>query len=51
MAEDKIIMPSGQGGLVRYFENYKSKFHIKPAHVIIMVIVVMMIEALLYIIG
>ncbi len=29
MAQDKISMPSGIGGLVRYFDEYKSKFEIK----------------------
>tara|TARA_Y100000034_G_C6735207_1_gene325978 strand:- start:496 stop:648 length:153 start_codon:yes stop_codon:yes gene_type:complete len=28
MAEDKIQMPSGIGGLVRYFDDYKSKLEI-----------------------
>ncbi len=27
-------MPSGMGGIVRYFEDYKSKVEIKPEHVI-----------------
>ena len=51
MAEDKITMPSGQGGLVRYFDSYKSKIKIKPSHVILMVIIVILIEAFLYIVG
>ena len=29
-----IKMPSGMGGLVRYFDDYKSKVEIKPEHVI-----------------
>jgi len=28
MAEEKIRMPSGMGGLVRYFDDYKSKLEI-----------------------
>jgi len=31
---DKISMPGSFGGLMRYDEEYKSKFTIKPAHVI-----------------
>ncbi|MAH07562.1 hypothetical protein CMI38_04925 [Candidatus Pacearchaeota archaeon] len=28
MADEKIQMPSGIGGLVRYFDDYKSKIEI-----------------------
>ncbi len=51
MAQDKISMPSGMGGLVRYFDEYKSKIRIKPGHIIIMVIVVIMIMIFLYTYG
>ncbi|MCH8329480.1 MAG: preprotein translocase subunit Sec61beta [Nanoarchaeota archaeon] len=51
MAQDKISMPSGMGGLVRYFDEYKSKIRIKPGHIIIMVIVVIMIMVFLYTYG
>ena len=43
MAQDKISMPSGMGGLMRYFDEYKSKIRIKPGHIIIMCVVVMII--------
>ena len=46
--DDKISMPSGQGGLVRYFDDYKSKIEFKPGHVILMAIVVMLIELFLH---
>jgi preprotein translocase subunit Sec61beta len=29
-----INLPSGMGGLVRYNEEYESRFHLSPAHVI-----------------
>jgi preprotein translocase subunit Sec61beta len=29
-----IRMPSGMGGIVRYFEDYKSKVEIKPEYVV-----------------
>ncbi|MBR9677572.1 preprotein translocase subunit Sec61beta [Candidatus Woesearchaeota archaeon] len=49
MARDnKIRMPSGMGGLVRYFEDYKSKFEIQPQHVIILVVVVILLELVLH---
>ncbi len=51
MRQDKISMPSGMGGLMRYFDEYKSKIRIKPGHIIIMVIVVIMIMVFLYTYG
>jgi len=47
MARDKIQMPSGIGGLVRYFDEYKSKIQIKPGHVLIMIVLVTIIMILL----
>jgi len=44
-------MPSGMGGLMRYFDEYKSKIRIKPGHVIIMCIVVIVIMLFLYTYG
>lgn len=41
MAKSKISMPSGSGGLVRYYdEEYKSRFMFKPQWVIAAVVVV-----------
>ncbi|MBI2651809.1 preprotein translocase subunit Sec61beta [Candidatus Woesearchaeota archaeon] len=51
MAQDKIMMPSGMGGLMRYFDEYKSKIRIKPGHIIIMCVVVIVIMSFLYIYG
>lgn len=48
MADNRITMPSTQGGLVRYFEDYKSKIELKPGHVIVLVVIVMLIEAFLH---
>jgi len=44
-------MPASIGGLVRYFDEYKSKIEFKPGHVIIMAVVVMAIEILLHTFG
>ncbi len=41
-------MPSGMGGLVRYFDEYQSKIKFKPGHVIILSIVVIVIMLILY---
>jgi preprotein translocase subunit Sec61beta len=48
MAQERISMPSGMGGLVRYFDEYKSKIKFKPGHVIVFCIVVIIIMIFLY---
>lgn len=47
MAEERISMPSSQGGLVRYYNEYKSKIQIKPVHVVAFAITVIVFELLL----
>ena len=51
MAGNKISMPSGMGGLVRYFDEYKSKIEFKPGHIIVLCVVVIVIMVFLYIYG
>ncbi|MFC1753514.1 preprotein translocase subunit Sec61beta [Thermoproteota archaeon] len=41
--DNKISMPSGIGGLTRYFDEYRSKITIKPGHVVIICIVVILL--------
>ncbi len=41
MAKDSINLPGGFGGLMRYNEEYDSKLKMKPVHVIIFIILVM----------
>ena len=48
MAQDRVSMPSSMGGLVRYFDEYKSKFELKPGHVVILIVIVILIEILLH---
>ena len=36
-------MPSGMGGIVRYFDEYKSKISFKPGHIIVLCIAVIII--------
>ena len=48
MAQERVSMPSSMGGLVRYFDEYKSKFELKPGHVVILVVIVILIEILLH---
>lgn len=41
---DKISMPSSGGGLMRYFDDYKSKIQIKPTYIIIAIVLIIFIE-------
>jgi len=34
-----VSMPSSYGGIVRYFEEYKSKIELKPDHIVFIAIV------------
>jgi preprotein translocase subunit Sec61beta len=49
--DNKLSMPSGMGGLMRYFDEYKSKTRIKPGHIIITCFVDIMIMVFLYTYG
>lgn len=40
MADEKIRLPSGIGGLVRYFDDYKSKIEINKTYFIAFVVIV-----------
>ena len=51
MADNKISMPSGMGGLVRYFDEYKSKIRFKPGHIVVLCVVVIIIMIVLYAYG
>lgn len=52
MAKDnKIHMPSGQGGLTRYFEESASKVRLSPGAVIVISVIVMVFIILLHIFG
>lgn len=48
MSQDKVQMPSSGGGIVRYFDDYKSKIEFSPWAVVIMIVVVILIEVFLY---
>jgi preprotein translocase subunit Sec61beta len=47
MTKDRISMPSSMGGLVRYFDEYKSSIEFKPGHIIVLIVVVILIELIL----
>lgn len=44
---DKVYMPSGMGGLIRYGEEGKVKFRIKPEQLIYIVIGIVAVELVL----
>lgn len=47
MAQNKINIPSGLGGLVRYSEEYQSKLKLKPMHIVIFIILVILFVSVL----
>ncbi len=47
---ETMRMPSGAGGLVRYFDEYKSKIQLKPEHVVLLIILVIVFEIVIRII-
>jgi hypothetical protein len=51
MADNRIRMPSGMAGITTYTDEYKSRFMLAPAHVLIFVGVVVLFVALLHILG
>jgi len=40
MAQGNVNMPAGFGGLMRYKEEYDSKFKVSPAQIIIFIILI-----------
>ncbi len=49
MARDnKISLPSSGGGLIRYFDEYRSKISFKPGHIIVLVVIIIIIEIILH---
>jgi preprotein translocase subunit Sec61beta len=49
--DDRVSMPSSMGGLVRYFDEYKSKWEFKPGTIVIIGIVVVVLMILLNVYG
>jgi hypothetical protein len=47
MAETSVNIPSGFGGLMRFNEDYSSIFSLKPSHVIIFVVLIVVFRILL----
>lgn len=38
--DNKISMPAGFGGLMRFDEEYASKINLKPTHIIVFIILI-----------
>ncbi len=51
MADDKIRIPSSGGGIIRYFEDYKSKIELTPKVIVGAIIAVIMLEIILHAYG
>lgn len=49
--KDKVFMPMGSGGLLRYSEEEKELFKIKPKHVVFIVIAIAIFEIALKFLG
>jgi preprotein translocase subunit Sec61beta len=51
MAQNKQSVPSSMGGIVRYMDEEKSKFQIKPGVVVIACVVVIILLIILQLAG
>lgn len=49
--DNKIRLPSGQGGLTRYFDEFKSRIEFSPGAVIVLCVVIMIMVILLHYFG
>jgi preprotein translocase subunit Sec61beta len=45
---DKVQMPSSGAGITRYFDDYKSKFQLKPMHVVILAALIIIVVVILH---
>ena len=48
MAQNKIQMPSSGGGLVRYFDDYKTRLQVKPVYIVALIVLVIVLELYFY---
>ena len=48
---NKINIPSSMGGIVRYYDEFKSKIELTPVTVVIMIVVVILVEIFLHMRG
>ena len=48
MADNKIQMPQSSGGIVRYFDEFKSKIEFGPWTIIVIIMVIVILEIILH---
>jgi len=48
--QNQVNLPGGFGGLVRYNEEYPSKFNLKPTYVIVFIVLILLFRVSLGII-
>ena len=47
MAQQSFQMPGAFGGLMRYSEEYKSNFILKPSHIVMFIILIVVFVAVM----
>ncbi len=45
--KNRVSMPASTAGLTRYFEDYRSKIELKPAYVLVLALLIMVILVIL----
>ena len=48
MTENRVQMPQSGGGIVRYFDEYKSKIELSPKIVIALIVFIAVLEIILH---
>ena len=47
----KVKLPSSSGGIIQYYDEYKSKIELTPIHVVIITVLVMLGVIVLHAVG
>lgn len=45
--KNRVSMPASTAGLTRYFEDYRSKIELKPAYILVLALLIMIILMIL----
>lgn len=49
MAKDNMRMPMASAGITSYYDEYNSKIDLKPGHVVVIAVVIILVVAALHI--
>ncbi len=49
--DNKFQMPNSGAGITQYFDDVKSKIELKPHHVVVLAVLVILIEIMLHFTG